>query len=108
MTPFERLLLDVLADRAMTGFEIARAVDSLRPGSLRGREGVLYPALMALERRELVVAEWEVRDEGRRRVYRKAPTEQEVRTEERIAHDVVETAPDESSFPAEETLDGDA
>ena len=102
MTPFERLLLDVLADRAMTGFEIARAVDSLRPGSLRGREGVLYPALMALERRELVVAEWEVRDEGRRRVYRPA------RTEERIAQDVVETAPDESSFPAEETLDGDA
>ena len=108
MTPFERFLLDVLADRAMTGFEIARAVDALRPGSLRGREGVLYPALMSLERQELVVAEWDVRDEGRRRVYRPAPTEVEARAEEQAALESESTAPDESSFPEEETLDGDA
>ncbi len=108
MTPFERLLLEVLADRAMTGFEIARAVDALRPGSLRGREGVLYPALMSLERQDLVVAEWDVRDEGRRRVYRPTPTEEEVQAEERAALQSESTAPDESSFPEEETLDGDA
>ncbi len=108
MTPFERLLLDILADRAMTGFEIARAMDAQRPGSLRGREGVLYPALMSLEHQDLVVADWDVRNEGRRRVYRQTPTEEEAQVEERAALQSESTVPDESSFPEEETLDGDA
>ena len=70
MTPFENHLLDVLADRAMTGFEIARAVEHSIPGALTGREGVVYPALMSLERQDRVAADWEIREEGRRRVYR--------------------------------------
>ena len=73
MTPFMRLLLEVLSDRPMTGFEIARAVNREIPGGLAGREGTVYPALVALEREELVSAEWEVREEGRRRVYRLTP-----------------------------------
>jgi DNA-binding PadR family transcriptional regulator len=72
MTPFMRLLLDVLADGALTGYEIARAVEKRIPGALDGREGYVYPALVALERENEVLGAWEMRPQGRRRVYRRS------------------------------------
>jgi PadR family transcriptional regulator len=71
MTPFEHLILDVLDNGPLTGFEIARAVERAIPGALVGREGYIYPAILALERRNDVFATWEHRDHGRRRVYRR-------------------------------------
>jgi DNA-binding PadR family transcriptional regulator len=72
MTPFESLILDVIEGKAMSGFEIARAIESRIPGALAGREGSLYPALLALERGGEVIATWEMRESGRRRVYRRS------------------------------------
>ena len=71
MTPFEHIILDVLENGPMSGFEIARAIDRAIPGALVGREGLVYPAILALERRNDVFSSWEPRDQGRRRVYRR-------------------------------------
>ena len=70
MTPFMRLILDVLSEGALSGHELARAVEKRIPGALDGREGYVYPALVALERENAVLATWEMRPGGRRRVYR--------------------------------------
>jgi DNA-binding PadR family transcriptional regulator len=70
MTPFARLVLDVLDGRALSAHEIARSIDRAIPGALRGREGAVYPSLLQLERAGQVIPTWEMRDQGRRRVYR--------------------------------------
>ena len=49
----ELLVLKLLAGREMYGYEIARAVKSTTNDGLNLGEGVLYPALHALERRGL-------------------------------------------------------
>ena len=70
MTPFMRLVLDVLEGRALSAYEIVRAIDREIPGALDGREGTVFPALLALERGGVVIPSWEMRPPGRRRVYR--------------------------------------
>ena len=64
----ELLLLRLLAAREMYGYELARAVRLATDDAIQLGEGVLYPALHALERRSLLRARRrQVR--GRVRVY---------------------------------------
>jgi len=64
----ELVVLGLLADREMYGYEIARAIKIATHDALSLGEGVLYPALHAMESRGLVRAR-SSRVEGRVRIY---------------------------------------
>jgi PadR family transcriptional regulator PadR len=64
----ELVVLSLLVDREMYGYEIARAVKITTGNALSLGEGVLYPALHAMESRGLVRAR-SSRIEGRVRIY---------------------------------------
>jgi PadR family transcriptional regulator PadR len=64
----ELVVLSLLADREMYGYEIARAIKVATRDALSLGEGVLYPALHAMEARGLVRAR-SSRIEGRIRIY---------------------------------------
>ena len=67
----EAFILGALDGGAAHGYEIARRIKATSEEALAVGEGLLYPALHALERDGLVVAEW-VPQEGKpnRKVYR--------------------------------------
>lgn len=48
------------------GYSIAARLEQLSGGALRLNMGTLYPALMRLEQRSLVRAEWDVTENNRR------------------------------------------
>ena len=66
----EALVLGALDTGSAHGYEIARRIKAVSEDALAVGEGLLYPALHALEREGLVVAEW-VPQEGKpnRKVY---------------------------------------
>jgi PadR family transcriptional regulator, regulatory protein PadR len=64
----ELVVLRLLAEREMYGYEIARAIKVLTRNALSIGEGVLYPALHAMEARGLVRARSRLA-EGRTRIY---------------------------------------
>jgi PadR family transcriptional regulator PadR len=64
----ELVVLRLLAQREMYGYEIARLIRTLTNDSLSLGEGVLYPALHAMEQRGLVRSR-SVAAEGRIRIY---------------------------------------
>ena len=64
----ELLLLTLLAEREMYGYELARAVQTLTREAIAMGEGVLYPALHSLETRGLLRARKRAVS-GRTRVY---------------------------------------
>jgi len=64
------LILDLLAMRPLTGFEITRALEDEHRVLLRGREGAVYAALLELERSAYITSRESETDEGQsRRVY---------------------------------------
>jgi PadR family transcriptional regulator, regulatory protein PadR len=64
----ELVVLRLLAEREMYGYEIARAIKALTRDALRIGEGVLYPALHSMEARGLVRPRPRLA-EGRLRIY---------------------------------------
>ena len=64
----ELVVLRLLADREMYGYEIARAIKAATGDALSLGEGVLYPALHSMESRGLVRAR-STQVEGRTRIY---------------------------------------
>src|SRR5882672_4545630 len=62
----ENLVLSVLNRGPAHGLEILRRLDSAGDGSLKLREGSLYPALYRLEESGLLKANWEDETKGRR------------------------------------------
>jgi len=64
----ELVVLSLLVDREMYGYEIARAIKITTGNALSLGEGVLYPSLHAMESRGLVRAR-SSRIEGRVRIY---------------------------------------
>ena len=65
----ETIALEILAPRAMYGYEICKIVMQRTGGHLELREGSLYPALHKLEKAGLLESHWVDTDEGRRRKY---------------------------------------
>ena len=63
----EPVILEVIANGATYGYEIARAIEQTSNGQLLAQEGTLYPALHRLEKRGLLAAEWGLSPEGRKR-----------------------------------------
>jgi PadR family transcriptional regulator len=62
----ESIVLSVLETGPAHGLEILRRLDAAGDGSLRLREGSLYPALYRLEESGLIKAKWEEETKGRR------------------------------------------
>jgi DNA-binding PadR family transcriptional regulator len=74
----EDLVLAALERGAAHGLEILRRLETAGDGSLKLREGSLYPTLYRLEHAGLLKAEWDESTTGRRgprrRVYRLTPS----------------------------------
>src|SRR5437763_6338129 len=68
------LVLHVLADEPMYGFQLVEALRARTGGVLDFAEGMLYPMLHKLERSGLLDAEWRPSAEGPPRKYYR-PTE---------------------------------
>ena len=64
----ELVILRLLAEREMYGYQLARSIRVLTKDALSLGEGVLYPALHALEARRLLRSR-SARVDGRVRVY---------------------------------------
>lgn len=63
------LILAILAQREMYGYQIIQEVIELSGGTLEWSEGMLYPVLHRLERERLVRSQWKISENGRRRKY---------------------------------------
>jgi PadR family transcriptional regulator, regulatory protein PadR len=68
------LVLALLAERPMHGYELAKAIAARSEGALALGQGTLYPALHRLEADGLIAGRWEAQQGGpERRVYRLTP-----------------------------------
>ncbi len=68
------LILAVLKDGALHGYAIAREIERRSDNVLTCQEGILYPALRALENDELVKSDWEIQASGpARKIYTMTP-----------------------------------
>jgi len=70
----ETLLLSLLRNQPMYGYQIIKELDRRSEGYFRFREGTLYPALHRLEATGLIRATWEQQIPGKKRRYYR-PTE---------------------------------
>jgi PadR family transcriptional regulator PadR len=65
----DTLLLALLQDEAMYGYQIVKEVDQRSSGYFAFKEGTLYPALHRLEKAHLVEGRWEDTPNNVRRRY---------------------------------------
>ena len=65
----DSLLLALLSERPMYGYEILREVESRSDGYFNMKEGTLYPALHRMERDGLVEGLWRTAPSGHSRRY---------------------------------------
>ena len=65
----ETLLLSLLANEAMYGYQLVKEMDQRSSGYFRFKEGTLYPALHRLERDNVVEGKWETSPNGQDRRY---------------------------------------
>ena len=63
------LLLNLLSQREMYGFEIFQEASRRSAKAFEFKEGTLYPALHQLEKRGLLKSQWRTGDTGRERKY---------------------------------------
>lgn len=65
----EMIILSLLKENDMYGYELAQEINNLSEGYLQFKEGTLYPALKRLEVEEFVESYWQSSNEGPRRKY---------------------------------------
>ena len=65
----ETLLLSLLTQEAMYGYQIVKEMERRSSGSFQFKEGTLYPALHRLEEARLVEGRWEETNMGTPRRY---------------------------------------
>jgi PadR family transcriptional regulator PadR len=63
------LILSLLAERPMYGYQITRELEQRSEGYFAMNEGLLYPALHQMERNGLLKSEWRAVAGARRRKY---------------------------------------
>lgn len=63
------LILSILQEGESYGYAIIQRVRELSGGTLAWKDGMLYPVLHRLEAEELIEAEWQVAESGRKRKY---------------------------------------
>ena len=65
----ETLILALVADRPMYGYELTQELRKRSNGYFDMKEGLLYPTLHRMQKEGLVSAEWKEPGSGRRRKY---------------------------------------
>ena len=65
----EPVILRLLAERMMYGYEIIRQVNERTNGEFQWKEGTLYPWLHRLEQDGLIESSWNFSDSGKPRKY---------------------------------------
>ena len=65
----ESLLLCLVGQQPMYGYQIVREIEKRSQGYFRFKEGTLYPTLHRLEKAGLVVGRWQMLPSGRQRRY---------------------------------------
>ena len=65
----EPIVLQLLKERAMYGYEIIKVVNIRTDNAFQWKEGTLYPCLHRLEKRKLIESYWELPADGRKRKY---------------------------------------
>jgi DNA-binding PadR family transcriptional regulator len=81
----EMLVLKLLSERAMYGYEIIQIVNDRTDGAFSWKEGTLYPVLHRLEGRGMLATEWQTGDTGKRRKYYKLTSRGLARAEEKAS-----------------------
>lgn len=66
----EFLILRLLKERAMYGYEISQQLDQRSSGYFEMKEGLLYPALHKMQQKGWLASEWRNVDGRRRKYYR--------------------------------------
>lgn len=65
----ETLILALIADRPMYGYELTQELRTRSKGYFDMKEGLLYPTLHRMQKEGLVSAAWQAADSGRKRKY---------------------------------------
>lgn len=65
----EILLLTMLAEKPMYGYEISQELAQRSGGYFDVKEGLLYPTLHRMQKEGLLASEWREAESGRRRKY---------------------------------------
>ena len=65
----ETIILKLLAERPMYGYEIIRVVLERTGGAFEWKEGTLYPWLHRLEQAGMIVSSWNLTDNAKPRKY---------------------------------------
>ncbi len=65
----DSLLLCLIAQQPMYGYQIIKEIDKRSEGYFKFKEGTLYPALHRLERAGLILGRWQVLPSGQQRKY---------------------------------------
>jgi len=63
------LVLSVLTEGENYGYALIQRVRELSDGRVEWTEGMLYPVLHWMEKKQLIVSEWREADTGRKRKY---------------------------------------
>lgn len=78
----ETLILSLLSEKQMYGYQIVKEMRNRSSGYFRFKEGTLYPALHRLEKNGLVQGQWKEAESGvPRRYYAITPRGQQVLSE---------------------------
>ncbi len=67
------LILALLVDEPMYGFQISRELERRSQGYFTMKEGLLYPALHQMEKNGLITGEWKTVGNRQRKYYRITP-----------------------------------
>ena len=65
----EPVILKLLAERTMYGYEIIRLVNERTNGAFEWKEGTLYPCLHRLEEQGLIASSWQLAGAKPRKYY---------------------------------------
>lgn len=74
----EVIVLTLLAERAMYGYEMVQALAEHSNGYFRMKEGLLYPTLHRMQQSRWLSSNWKVVDGRRRKYYSLTPVGREV------------------------------
>ena len=81
----EMLVLKLLSERQMYGYEIIQVVNDRTDGEFNWKEGTLYPVLHRLEGGGYLATEWQTGDTGKKRKYYRLTAKGTRRAESKVA-----------------------
>ena len=96
----ETLLLSLLSDEAMYGYQIVKEIRERSDGYFRFKEGTLYPALHRLEASGLIEGQWKETSTGAPRRYYHMTSKGRKTLDERTANGGVSRRRSNSIMPA--------